>query len=126
MKNFRIAILSMACLGLAAGAAQAQDRYADRLFWHVREDLNRVEASSFPGGHDRRRLDHTRHELNDLQARFDQRRPDGRELNDVIVSLGNVVADNRMRPEDRTLLNEDLRRLNEFRARHEGWGWQPR
>lgn len=126
MKNFRMAVLTAACLGLAAGAAKAQERGADRLFWHVREDLNRVEASSFPGGRDRRRLDHTRHELDDLQTRYNQGRPDGRELNEVIGSLGNVVADNRMRPEDRELLNEDLRRMNEFRARHEGWGWQPR
>lgn len=122
MKNFRITMLSLACLGLAASAAQAQERYAERLFWHVREDLNRVEESSFPGGRDRRRLDHTRHELGELQEKFNQGRPDGRELNDVIGALGEVVEDNRMRPRDREILNEDLRRLYDFRAHHEGWG----
>jgi hypothetical protein len=120
MKNFRMAVLPAACLALAISAG-AQERYPDRLFWQVRDDLNRVEASSFPFGHDRKRLDHTRHELNELQEKFDRGRPDRGELNDVIGALTNVVADNRMRPRDRDLLNQDLHRLYEFRDRHERW-----
>ena len=118
MKIFRIALLGAASLGLAISAS-AQGRYPDRLFWQVRDDLNRVEASSFPFGHDRKRLDHTRHELDELQDKFDRGRYDRGELNDVIGALKNVVSDNRMNPRDRDLLNNDLRRLYEFRERHE-------
>ena len=75
MKTFRIALLSAACLSLAVSAV-AEARYPDRLFLYVRDDLNRVEATSFPYGHDRKRLDHTRHELNELQDKFDHGRFD--------------------------------------------------
>jgi hypothetical protein len=122
MKHFRIALVSAAFWGLAASSF-AQGRYPDRLFWQVRDDLNRVEASSFPFHHDRKGLDHTRHELNELQDKFDHGRYDRGELNDVIGALSNVVADNRMRPGDRDLLNQDLHRLYEFRERHaDRWG----
>ena len=121
MKNFRIALLSVACLGIAISAS-AQQRYPDRLFWQVRDDLNRVESTSFPFNHDRRRLDHTRHELNELQDKFDHGRFDRVEFNDVIGAMTTVVADNRMQPRDRELLNQDLHRLYEFRDRHERWG----
>src|SRR5438270_2223501 len=121
MKAIRVALLSTACLGLAV-SGNAQQRYADRLFWQVRDDLNRAEAQGFPYGHDRKRLDHARHELNELQEKLDRGRFDRGELNDVIGALNNVVADNRMAPRERELLNEDLHRLYEFRERHQGWG----
>ena len=121
MKAFQFAIVSAACVGLAASAG-AQERGPDRLFWHVRDDLNRVESSSFPFGRDRKRLDHTRHELNELQDKFDRGRYDRGELNDVIGALSSVVADNHMNPRDRDMLNDDLHRLYEFRERHERWG----
>jgi hypothetical protein len=135
MRPFQIGLAAAAlCLGLGA-AANAQDwdhraygyyREATpgggQLFWHVRDDLDRVQATTFPDGRDRRRFDHTRHELNELQDQFSRGRYDRGELNDVINALRSVVADNRMSPRDRELLNDDLGRLYEFRERHEHWG----
>jgi hypothetical protein len=123
-------LILLACLGLSAGA---QDWYHERearfrgeewrahLFSHVRMDLDHVQSVTWPGGRDRYRIDRTKHELDELQGKLENRRYDEHELNDVIGSLGRVVADNRMGPRDRELLNDDLNRLREYREHHDRW-----
>jgi hypothetical protein len=104
------------------------DRYRDenawraRLFWHVREDLEHVQFATFPFGRDQYRIQQTKQELNELQDKLARGVYDQRELDDVIGALQRVVADNRMSARDRDLLNDDLRRLREYREHHEGWG----
>jgi hypothetical protein len=104
------------------------DRYRDdsgwraRLFWHVREDLEHVQYATFPIGRDQYRIQRTKQELNELQDKLARGVYDERELDEVIGALQRVVADNRMSPRDRDLLNDDLRRLREYREHHEGWG----
>ena len=47
---------------------------------------------------------------------------DERELNEVTDSLRRVVDSNRLAPRDRDILTEDLRRIDDFRARRENYG----
>jgi hypothetical protein len=121
MQSLKVALLTVASFAIAA-TVSAQDRgygrNPERLFWQVRDDLDRVQATTFPDGRDRKRLDHTRHELNELQDKFSRGRYDRGELNDVIGALSRVVGDNRMSLRDREVLNDDLQRLYAFRERH--------
>lgn len=98
------------------------DRWRTRLFWQVREDLEHVQASTFPVGRDQYRLQRTKQELNELQDKLARGVYDERELDEVIGALQRVVADNRLSPRDRDLLNDDLKRMREYREHHEGWG----
>ena len=61
-------------------------------------------------------------QLDELQSKLSQGFYDARELNDVVVSLQRVVDSNRLAPRDRDILAEDLRRLDDFRVRHENYG----
>lgn|SRR5581483_2797 len=144
MNNFLTKGIAAAAFLLFAGSLAAQDRDRDsrdydwyhqdredryrqerwrmRLFWHVREDLEHVQAATFPFGRDQYRLQRTKQELNELQDKLSRGIYDPREVDDVANALQRVVADNRLRPRDRDMLNDDLRRIQEYREHHEGWG----
>jgi hypothetical protein len=47
---------------------------------------------------------------------------DERQLNEVMYALQRVVDSNRLAPRDRDILADDLKRLADFRARHETYG----
>ena len=51
-----------------------------------------------------------------------QGRYDRRQLDDVVKALSQVVADNRLMPRDRDVLNDDLKRLRDFNANPRGYG----
>jgi hypothetical protein len=91
-------------------------------FERVREDLEHVQAVTFPGSNDQYRLWSTRHELDELQEKLSQGVYDERELDDVIGALQRVVRDNRLSRRDRDVLYDDLNRLRDFRARHDNYG----
>ena len=91
------------------------------MFAEVKEDLNHVQAKTFPG-RDEYRIVRTKQELDELQSDLAARRYDESKLDEVIRTLQRVVADNRMSPRDRDILNDDLQRLRDYRAHHEGWG----
>ncbi len=103
------------------GAHLGQDRRMP-LFQNIREDLDRATSSASPFRGDRQRLERTRYLLNDLQAKMSQGVFDERELNEVTGSLRRVVDSNRLAPRDRDILLEDLKRLDDFRARRENYG----
>jgi hypothetical protein len=123
-------LVMLACLGLNAGA---QDWYHDRdgrfhdeqwrghLFGHVRMDLDHVQSVTWPGGRDSYRIDRTKQQLDEMQTFLEHGRYVERELDDVIVSLKRVVADNRMGPRDRDVLIDDIHRLRDYRAHHDHW-----
>jgi hypothetical protein len=98
------------------------DNWRGRIFDRVREDVEYVRARTFPLGADQYRLVATIQQLNQLQSKLDAGRYDERELDDVIAALGSVVRDNRLAPGDREVLNDDLNRLRDFRARHDYYG----
>jgi hypothetical protein len=99
-----------------------RDNWRGQLFERVRLDVERVQSVSFSGGGDQYRLGSVIQELNELQGKLAAGRYDQRELDDVIGALQRVVRDNRMPPRDRDILNDDLNRLADFRARHDSYG----
>ncbi|HEX5226505.1 MAG TPA: hypothetical protein VFW44_02295 [Bryobacteraceae bacterium] len=92
-----------------------------RMFERVREDLQHVQASTWPRGGDQYRIDKTMDELNDLQSKMANRVYDESELDRVIDQLGRVASYNEMAPRDRDILNDDVARLREYREHHADW-----
>jgi hypothetical protein len=86
------------------------------LFARIREDLDHVQAVTFPFGSDQYRLAQAKQQLDQLQEMLARGRYDRRELDDVVNALRKVVNDNRLAPRDRDILNDDLNRLQDFRA----------
>ena len=102
-------------------AFRAED-WRRHLFARIREDLDHVQDVSFAGGGDQYRIERARQQLNQLQDMQDRGRYNRRQLDDVILALGRVVADNRLANRDRELLNDDLNRLRDFRANVRDYG----
>ena len=113
--------------------AAAQDWYHDRdarfrgeewrgrLFEHVRMDLEHLPSEMFAAPREKRRLENTKRELVDLQGKLARNFYDERELNDVIDSMVKTSNDQRMSPQDRTVVADDLNRLRDYRAHHDTW-----
>jgi hypothetical protein len=108
--------------GAHFGPNRGGDNRRAMFFQNIREDLDRATSDASRFGGDRYRLVRTRQQLDELQSKLSQGFFDGRELNDVVVSLQRVVDSNRLAPRDRDILAEDLRRLDDFRVRHENYG----
>jgi hypothetical protein len=120
----------LACFGLTA---VAQDWYHDRdarfhderwrghIFEHVRADLDHIGSAIWASGRERARLDRTRQELSELQAKLEHGRFDEHELDDVIDSIRKSSNDERLARRDREVLNDDLARLQDYREHHEHW-----
>jgi hypothetical protein len=98
------------------------DQWRARMFDRVRDDLNHVQTISFPGSGDEYRIARTKQELGELQNQFADHRYNEQALDDVIGALQRVVSDNRLSDRDRSILNDDLGRLRQFRERHSEWG----
>lgn len=130
MKSFlTVGLLVIACLS----SAFAQDWYHERderfrgeqwrahVFEHVRTDLDHIGSAAFSAPRERRRLDRTRQELGDLQAKLDHGHYAEGELNDVIDSLTKSSNDQRLSPRDRQVLYDDVTRLRDYREHHDRW-----
>ncbi len=127
---FTAGAILFACLGLNA---TAQDWYHDRdarfqgqewrghVFEHVRTDLDHIGSAVFASGREKIRLDRTKQELVELQGKLQDGRYDGRELNDVIDSIRKSANDERLAPQDRDVLRDDLSRLQDYREHHDQW-----
>ena len=126
----RAGLIVLTCFSLNAAA---QDWYHERegrfqgegwrghVFEQVRMDLDHINSAFHAAERERRRLDRTRQELGDLQAKLQAGRYDGGELNDVIDSLRKSANDERLSPRDRGVLNDDLARLQNYREHHDHW-----
>ncbi len=126
----RAGLFMSACLAFTAGA---QDWYHDRdarfrgegwrghLFAHVRVDLDHVGSAIWASGKERRRLDRTKEELVELQAKLEVGRYDEHELDDVIDSLKKSANDDRLASRDRDVIFDDMNRLKDYREHHEHW-----
>jgi hypothetical protein len=135
MRNFLRTAPAAALLILASSAFAQPDWYAHRderfrdvhwrahLFTEVKADLDHVQGATaaFRLG-DEYRLVRTKEELGELQSDLDGRHYNQQKLDEVIGTMQTVVADNRMPPRDREVLNDDLHRLRDYREHHEGWG----
>ena len=134
MRNIFLRSSAAAAFLLLVGSALAQspDWYEHReerfrgeewrahMFAEIREDLDHVHTTIF-AGRDELRLVRTKQELNELQNDLAAHRYTQEKLDDVIAAMQKVVADNRMSARDRDMLNDDLRRLRDYRAHHENW-----
>ena len=99
-----------------------RDQWRQRIFERVRQDLDHVRAETFARGGDQYRIGQALQELDEMQGKLAAGRYDERELDDVLVTLRNVVRDNRMSQRDREILADDMDRLRDFRARHDSYG----
>ena len=129
---FTAGLILMGCLALTAGA---QDWYHDRdqrfqredwrmhMFEHIRGDIEHVQQTSpWKAEREARRLERTKEELRDLQGKLEAHRFDRGELQDVIDSLVKSSNDQRLSPQDKGILADDLNRLRDYRDHHEHWG----
>jgi hypothetical protein len=116
-------------IGPVTASAQRYDRpydrpYADRddarrdrvLFDRARADLDRASSYAYSSRSDRKRFDEARRELFDFESRFDQGRYDRHELDQAIDRLQRVVRHNSLDSRDRGALEDDIRRMRDFRA----------
>ena len=101
-----------AAFGQWSGYDSRQD-YA--LFNQVRNDLDRASRYSYASRSDIKRFDEARIHLFSFESRFDQGRYEKHELDDAIDRIQRVVANNSLDPRDRGALDEDLRRMRDYR-----------
>jgi hypothetical protein len=92
-----------------------QPRQDRALFDHARMDLDRASNYPYASPADRKRFDEARRDLFDFTARFEQGRYERRELDHAIDRIEKVVHDNSLDPRDRGALEEDLRRMRDYR-----------
>jgi hypothetical protein len=133
VKNVLIKASVLTGLALFGTTVFAQNRDDDRfyqnrdegywrghLFQRVREDLDHIQQVTPKISIDEYRLVETKRDLNDMQGKFDSGRYDEPALDRTIAAVERVANDNSLAPRDRTLLQEDVRRLRDFREHHEG------
>jgi len=91
-------------------------------FQRIREDLDHATSGAFPFTGDRARLERTQMELDELQQKLARGFYDERELDETMGALQAVLQANRMAPRDRAILTDDLKRMSDFRIRHDEYG----
>ncbi|HKD07632.1 MAG TPA: hypothetical protein VKB79_17145 [Bryobacteraceae bacterium] len=102
----------------APGAVRTDHSMFDR----VRMDLDRAANYPYSSRGDRKRFDEARRGLFDFEARFDRGVYDKHDFDRVIERVQNVAAHNSLDPRDRGALDEDLRRMRDFRnLRDHNW-----
>ena len=73
---------------------------------------------TFGSDTERERLERTKQELTDLQAKLDQGEWDNGHVNDVIDSLRKSANDNRLSERDRAVLNDGVTRIKDLQNEH--------
>ena len=138
-----VAAAGLLLFGVSAGMAQDRDRdhardrddswyraretffhgpqWRARMFQRIREDLDRIETTTFRG-RDEFRIAQTREDLNDMQQKLAENRYDQPELDRTIAGLQRIVDSNRLTPRDRDMIADDLSRLRDYREHHDTWG----
>jgi hypothetical protein len=114
----------LACLPAATAQYSYDGPYGDRgyarqdrsLVDHARADLDRASNYPYASRSDRKRFDEARRELFDFASRFDQGRYDKHELDKAIDRIQNVVSHNSLDSRDRGALDDDLRRMRDYRS----------
>lgn len=125
MHTFRRFYLAVSLL--AAGASPVSARFyqspayqnpnADRgLFRRAHADLNRASGYPYQSRADRKRFDEAKRDLFDFSSRFDQGRYEKKELDRAIDRMQSVLEHNSLDARDRGALDDDLRRMRDYRA----------
>jgi len=98
-----------------------EQHWKAHLFQRVREDLDQVQSTAFPGSRDEFRIARTKQELGELQSKLAENRYDQPELDDVIAGLQRVIDSNKLSARDRDMLADDVSRMRDYREHHEDW-----
>lgn len=85
------------------------------LFERARIDLDRASRYPYASRADRKRFDEARRDMFDFESRFDQGRYEHHQLDHAIDRIDKVVRENSLDPRDRGALEEDLRRMRDYR-----------
>ena len=135
MRNVLRNVAIGAALMMLAGVAVAQDhdwyrqrderyqgqQWKTRMFNEIRQDIDHVQTTAF-SGRDEYRLANTKQQLDELQSDLAAGKYEEPKLDEVIGTMPRVAADNHLNERDRNILDDDLQKLRDYRAHHEGWG----
>ena len=94
------------------------DRGRNQVFLQVRQDLDHIWSANRSADRERERIERTKQELTELQARLDHGQWDNGAVNDVIDSLRKSANDERLSPRDRNVLADDANRIHDFQNSH--------
>ncbi|MGC2400815.1 MAG: hypothetical protein WA510_13575 [Acidobacteriaceae bacterium] len=97
------------------------EQWKSRLFTEVSADLDHVWSARGATEKENVRLDKTKEELTELQAKLDHGQIDNGMLNDVIDSIRKSSNDQRLAPRDRAVLGDDVNRLKEYQLNYKHW-----
>ena len=126
-KTMITGLIAVMFLGLSTAA---QDWYHDRdaryrgdqwrshVFAEIRRDLDHIWSANQAADKERKRLERTKQELRDLQAKLERGEWDNGHVNDVIDSLRKSANDERLSERDRAVLNDDVNRLKDLQNEH--------
>ena len=121
----RIAVVSLMA-GLSAFAQRDHDRDDHYRSWgrepldRVKADLNRTAANlRYLGPEEMDRFNRMRGQINEFQRKWAEGRFDKDVLDHIIEGLNHTVEHSRIRPRDRDILADDVRRLRELRERYD-------
>ena len=121
------AVLAAFAIGVFAGDwySDREERYRGEdwrphIFAHVKMDLDHVWSADYAAHHERARLERTKDELVRIQDDYDHGRWDNGLINDVIDSIRKSADDQRLSERDRAVLADDVNRIHDFQARHNG------
>jgi hypothetical protein len=129
-RNITAGLILAACVTLSGFA---QDWYHDRdaryqdeqwhsqVFTEVRSDLDHIWSARGASEKEDARLERTKQELTELQAKLDHGQFDNGTLNDVIDSIRKSANDQRLAPRDRAVLSDDLNRLHDYQLNYKTW-----
>jgi hypothetical protein len=94
------------------------DRWRAHVFAEIRADLDHIWSANHAADKERNRLDRTKQELVDLQAKLEHGTWDNGHVNDVIDSLRKSADDQRLSERDRAVLSDDVSRLQDLQKQH--------
>jgi hypothetical protein len=106
-------------LGLVSTAmAQPQFDRGRQLVEQTDRDLHKVEHVDRFSSKDRERYDNALHHLSEFDSGLSRGKHDQGKLDAAIDDVNNICKNNTLSPNDRDVLQDDLRALRELRA---GW-----
>jgi hypothetical protein len=126
-KTIITALIALAFFGTSTAAQDwyhdrdvrySGDRWRAHVFAEIRTDLDHVWSVNRAADKERERIERTKQELTDLQAKLEHGVWDNGHVNDVIDSLRKSANDERLSDRDRAVLNDDVNRLKDLQNQH--------
>jgi hypothetical protein len=123
MRQFFSRFIFVALIAVPAFSQHYDNPYGDRdrarqdraLFDRARMDLDRASNYPYASRADRKRFDEARRDLIDFASRFDQGLYERHQLDHAIERMDRVARENSLDPRDRGTLEDDLRRMRDYR-----------